>query len=138
MTDMVQHQSIVTKVEANVDIERQVLVNILVHASDINNPILPLNMHVKWTDMCMEEFFLQSLKEAELGIPVTPFMSKKDPLSKSGVNFNFLEFVVSPLWTALADIFPEFLERLEIMDSNRSHWKAETERLKLLQQTPPV
>ena len=67
-TDMSMHTNLVSQaqelnakrsIQDNIVADRQALMNILVHGSDINNPILPLNIHIKWTDFCADEFYEQ-------------------------------------------------------------------------------
>lgn len=112
------------------------------HASDINNPVLPLPLHTKWTDLIADEFyeqvllfkffvflFFQAQTEKENSIPVTLFMADKDPLAKAKSNQHFLEIIVAPLWTALTDLFPELKPCLEVMKRNGVHWRTVIESL---------
>ena len=56
--------------------------------------------------MC-REFDLQSKKEAELGLPVTPFMSGlDDELKIQQLQFGFVSNIVLPLWASVAACFP--------------------------------
>ena len=129
-TDMSVHMSMVTqaqemgakKINTDSISDKQLLMNIFVHGSDINNPVLPLTIHIKWTDLCADEFFEQAQTERVKGIPVTPFMANKDSLSKAKSNLNFLEGIVAPLWMAIVDLIPELKPRLEEMKRNRAHW----------------
>ena len=76
------------------------------HAADIANPAKPQVIATAWARRSMEEFFRQGDREAELSLPVSPFMDRsKVPLAATIVNcqIGFINVLVRPLlseWAA--------------------------------------
>lgn len=115
--------------------DRKMLVNTVVHSADLANPVLPPERSVALTLRVTQEFKRQAETERELGLPVTKFMditvrrgpqpggswparrAPDSPPSQGPVvqdnkevakmNAGFIEFVVTPLWRALHEFFPE-------------------------------
>lgn len=53
------------------------LLTMCLHAADISNPCKPWRLSSRWAARVMTEFFLQGDREAEMGIPVSPFMDRE-------------------------------------------------------------
>ncbi len=92
--------------------ERTQLVSVLVHAADLANPILPLRRAVKLMVDVAREFQNQAREERRLMLPVTSFMDIKGQVSETSkevakLNVGFVDFVVSPLWKTIGQMFPE-------------------------------
>ena len=65
----------------------RLLLTMALHAADIANPAKREIIATTWAKRSMIEFFRQGDKEAELGLPVSPFMDRtKAPLSSTIVN----------------------------------------------------
>jgi len=116
-TDMRAHFEHLTKFKSKLagegfvqqHIERKdmrLLLTMALHAADISNPAKPQPIATAWAKRSMEEFFRQGDKEAELGLPVSPFMDRsKVPLAATIVNcqIGFINVLVRPLlseWAA--------------------------------------
>lgn len=56
--------------------DRKLLLNMAIKCADVNNPSKPSDQSRRWTDLIMEEFFLQGDLEASLGLPVSMFMAR--------------------------------------------------------------
>jgi hypothetical protein len=83
-------------------IQWDVLVYML-HIADISNPMKGDRMFKLWTGHCLEEFFQQSHKEHEMGVPISPNCDRstiKRPDSQVG----FIKFVVGPACKVLEEI----------------------------------
>ncbi len=92
--------------------ERTQLVSVLVHAADLANPILPLRRAVKLMVDVAREFQNQAREERRLMLPVTSFMDIKGHVNETSkevakLNVGFVDFVVSPLWKTIGQMFPE-------------------------------
>jgi hypothetical protein len=116
-TDMRAHFEHLTKFKSkiagegfvNAQLERKdtrLLMTMALHAADIANPAKPQVIATAWARRSMEEFFRQGDREAELSLPVSPFMDRsKVPLAATIVNcqIGFINVLVRPLlseWAA--------------------------------------
>jgi cGMP-dependent 3',5'-cyclic phosphodiesterase len=130
-TDMSHHFELIQELKSlnhplskNSDKDRKLIACTMIHASDLSNPVLP-NFEVvkRWAMMVCEEFTLQTKDEERLGITPTPHMlnlTTEKAISKLQVGF--IDYVVAPLWTTLADIFPKFKVCVNNMKRNRDIW----------------
>jgi len=117
-TDMAQHFGHVEQLVArgkkspHVDhdepTERRSFLGNILHCADLSGQALPYHIAIKWSEGCLSEFRNQARKEAELGLPLTPFMQGLDKeITCMQLQFGFVANIVIPLWTALAQIIPE-------------------------------
>jgi hypothetical protein len=142
-TDMTHHFELVGKFSTMLDTkestdnwtepqERQLLINTLLHTADISNLGRSPEIAKKWSGLVFEEFLLQGDKEKELGIPISPYMNRQDP-NQPKMILNFIDFVVTPLFSSFVRLLPEFEVLQTNVNKNRKIWGEEKERL-LLQQ----
>ncbi|KAM4025732.1 dual specificity calcium/calmodulin-dependent 3',5'-cyclic nucleotide phosphodiesterase 1A isoform 1-T1 [Anomaloglossus baeobatrachus] len=83
-------------------IDKSKAMSLILHAADISHPAKPWDMHQRWTDLLMEEFFRQGDKEAELGLPFSPLCDRKSTLVAQS-QIGFIDFIVEPTFTLLTD-----------------------------------
>ncbi|CAJ1383478.1 unnamed protein product, partial [Effrenium voratum] len=124
-TDMKHHGSHVSILkefelgEAS-DSQNQFLVEVVMHAADISNPLMPADQSQKWCACLNEEFTLQVEKEAEMGLPVTTFMSGlQEPQVAAKSLLGFIDFVIIPFTSSVFRIFPDLGELKPFLDQNR-------------------
>eukprot|EP00002_Diphylleia_rotans_P033211 TRINITY_DN7036_c0_g1_i7.p1 TRINITY_DN7036_c0_g1~~TRINITY_DN7036_c0_g1_i7.p1 ORF type:complete len:1022 (+),score=237.43 TRINITY_DN7036_c0_g1_i7:67-3132(+) len=129
-TDMSHHSNLTTQLtvhdgafQRDSKDDRMFLVNIVLHSSDLCNPILPTPIAYRWASCVLKEFNDQALKEKEQSLPVASFMEKGDEISKANLNLNFIKYVVNPLWTRLAQLFPSLRRCLDQMEANIASWE---------------
>eukprot|EP00002_Diphylleia_rotans_P025002 TRINITY_DN4939_c0_g2_i2.p1 TRINITY_DN4939_c0_g2~~TRINITY_DN4939_c0_g2_i2.p1 ORF type:complete len:1059 (-),score=186.23 TRINITY_DN4939_c0_g2_i2:408-3584(-) len=129
-TDMAEHSKLTTNLSVHGNSfqkeskeDRQFLVNIILHSSDLCNPILPTERAYCWATRVLQEFNDQAKRERELSMPVAAFMEKSDEVSKANLNIGFIKYVVSPLWTRFAEIFPSLRHCIERMEVNIKSWE---------------
>lgn len=92
----------------------RLLLTMALHAADIANPAKPQPLATAWARRSMDEFFQQGDREAELGIPVSPFMDRsKVPLASTIVNcqIGFINVLVRPLLSEWAAFLGSEAER---------------------------
>ena len=145
-TDMTQHFEIFNKFKTRVESDqfgkdtdakaagedRQLLLDILLHASDLSNPARPFNLASKWGTAICEEFFQQGEMEKRMGVPVSPMCSRPEVGNTlqgiSGSQIGFGDFVIAPFFGALVKgldsgsetgIVSQCVEHLKL---NRAHW----------------
>ena len=109
--------------------DRQMLVDTLLHAADLSNPVMAPELSVIWSCRVAQEFQAQAQLEREMGFPVTPHYDISGPAEEANpavakLNVNFIDFVVAPLWIALEALYPNLHGRLEVLTNNRAMWKA--------------
>ena len=102
------------------------LVECLIHAADLSNPVLPVFDTVyKWAVMVCDEFTQQVEMERASGFPFAPHMAGlTNPQAIAKLQLGFIDYVVSPLWMAIATALPEFEDASTYLASNRACWKA--------------
>ena len=107
--------------------DRQFLLNVILHAADISNPVKPLDNYGKWSYRVIKEFFEQGDAERELGMTVSPMMDSAT-VNLAMSQINFIEFVVAPLYAVFGRLFPETSTTLARLVNNRMHYQALLER----------
>jgi hypothetical protein len=103
--------------------ERALMLAALLHAADISNPARPPEVAARWADRVLAEFFAQGDAERAAGAPISPLCDRATT-SRPGSQVNFIEFVVAPLFAALARVFPDAGELLENAAASRAFWHA--------------
>ncbi|EDV26876.1 uncharacterized protein TRIADDRAFT_23032, partial [Trichoplax adhaerens] len=96
-------------------IDRTKVLNYILHCADISHPAKSWELHSRWTNLLMNEFFKQGELEHQLGLPYSPLCDKtttKIPESQVG----FINFIVNPLF----DIFGEVIDKIShhVMNQN--------------------
>jgi len=127
-TDLAVHHEILTKFNNVIPIysrdireHRQLLCEIIIKCADISNPVRPFSIAKYWAEMVQEEFFRQGDIEKERGLAVTAFMDRAhQELPK--MQINFLDFLVTPLFTSFARLIPEGEEYCKNLVLNRQKW----------------
>ncbi|CAE7558503.1 PDE9A [Symbiodinium natans] len=94
---------------------------VLLHFSDISNPMKPFPVAEKWAGLVLEEFALQGDEEKALGIPVGP-LNDRDTVNMPLSQIGFIEFVVAPLALSLARILPPLWFSNQMILDNANIW----------------
>lgn len=102
------------------------LAECIIHSADLSNPILPSFPTVyKWAVMVCDEFTQQVALEQAAGYPFAPHMAGlTTPQAIAKLQVGFVDYVVAPLWTAMATALPELADALTHMAHNKLQWKA--------------
>lgn len=88
---------------------------------DISNAARPWEICKKWSDMIVEEFFLQGEQEKRMGIPISPSMDRETTSpAKIGIQFN--DLIARPYFEALGDILDPMECFVENCQANRMEW----------------
>ncbi|KAJ1921551.1 hypothetical protein H4219_000588 [Mycoemilia scoparia] len=102
-------------------VQRQSLVNILLHSIDVFNPVLPWNMCKRWSDLMITESFRQGDLEKSQGLPVTP-STDRDTSDQCTISINFGTMIIKPFFEELVCLFPVEEPILETLDNNLEVW----------------
>ena len=68
---------------------------LVLHSCDVSHPAKRWDLHHQWTSRCMEEFFVQGDREAELGLEYSPLCDRHNtmvPQSQIGKMLLFIIF----------------------------------------------
>lgn len=76
--------------------DRLLVCQVCIKLADINGPAKVRDLHLKWTEGIVNEFYEQGDEEAQLGLPISPFMDRSSPqLAK--LQESFITHIVGPL-----------------------------------------
>lgn len=109
--------------------DQMFLCKLLVHSSDLSNPVRPFHITQSWARRISAEFNLQVAKEQSLGMPVLNFMITPDDKALCKNETGFASFVVAPMWRSLSSLFPGLQPLVKQLDSNLLSWKAILEKI---------
>jgi len=133
-TDMINHFSECRNLEGlscdsgapfniKVPADRQIVVNLLIHSSDLSAQCFPTSIAATWEERITREFESQAAKEKKLGIPVAEFMQNlTNPLLRRQNQVNFIDVVLMPWWRATVRLFPGFKPCYKNLITNRAHY----------------
>ncbi|XP_018115850.1 cGMP-inhibited 3',5'-cyclic phosphodiesterase B isoform X2 [Xenopus laevis] len=76
--------------------DRLLVCQVCIKLADINGPAKIRELHLKWTEGIVNEFYEQGDEESSLGLPISPFMDRSAPqLAK--LQESFITHIVGPL-----------------------------------------
>jgi hypothetical protein len=111
------------------DYEEEVLNNhallwleLFLHLADVSNPLKPFKLCRAWAGRVLEEFFVQGDEEKALGIPVG-MLNDRDVVNRPGSQFDFINFLVTPLVVGAVKVFPPFHVLTTQMAKNSEEWR---------------
>ncbi|GAB1292575.1 Phosphodiesterase [Apodemus speciosus] len=83
-------------IEWNSENDRLLVCQVCIKLADINGPAKDRDLHLRWTEGIVNEFYEQGDEEATLGLPISPFMDRSSPqLAK--LQESFITHIVGPL-----------------------------------------
>ncbi|XP_076858293.1 dual specificity calcium/calmodulin-dependent 3',5'-cyclic nucleotide phosphodiesterase 1A isoform X2 [Brachyhypopomus gauderio] len=83
-------------------VDKAKALSLMLHAADISHPAKGWDLHYRWTQALMEEFFRQGDKEAELGLPFSPLCDRQATMIAQS-QIGFIDFIVEPTFSVLVD-----------------------------------
>jgi hypothetical protein len=120
---------------------KHLLMDLIVHACDVSNPARKTSIYVPWTGRIIEEFFTVGDLEKAAGLPPSMFMDR-NATNIAKCQTGFIDFIVSPLYQALEEVFPTMEETTYWLKSNKEFWATRVdqmeEQMKNLDNTMPV
>jgi uncharacterized membrane protein YgcG len=100
-------ESFEASIDASKAPDRQLLVDIFIHTSDLSGQVYPIHVALEWEKRISAEFAMQAANERKLALPVAPFMENLDNFPhRAKLQVGFIEFVLSPWWINIARVFP--------------------------------
>lgn len=93
----------------------------ILHAGDISNPTRSWSLAHAWTQLILEECFLQGDEEQRLNLPIGPLNDRNLNIAKCQVGF--IEHLVEPTFKALREVLPATEGLRETLAENKEAWK---------------
>lgn len=107
--------------------DKQFLLNQLIHASDISNPLKPIEIYKEWVQRVFREFFNQGDKEKEKHLKVS-FLCDRNTVNVIEAQIGFIEGIVFPLFEALSVPFPNMKMINNLILNNKEEFKKMKEK----------
>lgn len=102
--------------------DKQLLLNELIHAADISNPLKPWDIYKEWVIRVFKEFFSQGDKERDKGLKIS-FLCDRHTVNIPEAQIGFIENIVFPLYDSLAIIFPNMKMINNLIVNNKDEFK---------------
>lgn len=93
------------------NIDKSKALSLVLHCADISHPAKDWEIHKRWTDLLLEEFFRQGDREHELGLPFSPLCDRKNTLVPES-QIGFIDFIVEPSFQVMGDMLDKILTPL--------------------------
>merc|ERR1711959_541771 len=100
-----------------------VLLKLALKCADLGHLSLCWSSHLRWVQLLEEEFFGQGDMELKCGMPEVSFLMDRRKPGASETQVGFFDFVVLPLFQALAKAFPSAQPMLSGVEANYQKWK---------------
>ncbi|KAG7382563.1 cAMP-specific 3',5'-cyclic phosphodiesterase 4D [Phytophthora pseudosyringae] len=103
--------ALISQEDAEVEHSPMVLMKIVIKCADLGHSSKSLRLHARWSDLIIEEFFLQGDDEHTLGMDISPFMNRNSENSARN-QVGFFEFIVLPFFEVVAEaVFHQLHQR---------------------------
>lgn len=109
--------------------------DLIIHASDISNPIKDFEIYSEWTVRILNEYWSQGDQERERGLKVSYLMDRYT-VNTAKSQVGFINVIVQPLFEVIKSFLPEVQICIKKLEENKALWTEKTdfyeEKLKLL------
>lgn len=99
----------------------QLMANALLHCADVGNPMKPWELCVKWSMLCLDEFFAQGDREKLAGVPVQ-MLNDREKVNRPNSQISFIEFMIVPMVEAIVEIMPQLSDLADRLGVNIRSW----------------
>jgi calcium/calmodulin-dependent 3',5'-cyclic nucleotide phosphodiesterase len=96
---------------------QQTILDFILHSSDISAPGKMFKICDKWKHLVYEEFFKQGDLEKDLSLPIT-MLCDRQSINSIKSQLGFIQYIVSPTFELLINIFPELNTFMQNINSN--------------------
>lgn len=126
-TDISDHSRLLTALKStpfptsNPHQLRTLHLSFILHAGDISNPTRNWSLAHTWTQLILEECFLQGDEEKRLGLPIGPLNDRSLDVARSQVGF--IEHLVQPTFAVLREVLPATEGLSETLTKNKEAWE---------------
>jgi hypothetical protein len=104
--------------------DHRLALSMSIKMADVSNCGRPSHLYSRWAKNIANEFYGQGDAETHLHLSVSPFMDRrKDAEEFTKGQISFMNFVVIPMFTSLAETFPTLKFCVDHCIQNREHWQ---------------
>jgi len=107
---------------------QQEILNYMIHTADISNPGKQFQIAKQWTDLVVEEFFLQGDLEKKEGLPVS-FLCDRNTTNVPKSQIMFITNIILPSFKILTILSPLCSTMVDNLYTNIEMWKKEEEKM---------
>ncbi|KAM3721537.1 putative 3',5'-cyclic phosphodiesterase pde-1 [Dirofilaria immitis] len=100
-------------------IDKTKAVCLIVHACDISHASKPWELHSRWTEGVLEEFFRQGDLEASMGLPYSP-LCDRNTVHVADSQIGFIDFIVEPTMIICEEMLMKIVEPLVPLQSSNT------------------
>ncbi|OZC08947.1 Calcium/calmodulin-dependent 3',5'-cyclic nucleotide phosphodiesterase 1B family protein [Onchocerca flexuosa] len=97
---------------------------LIVHACDISHASKPWELHSRWTEGVLEEFFRQGDLEASMGLPYSP-LCDRNTVHVADSQIGFIDFIVEPTMVICQEMLTNIIEPLIPLQSSNTFLPSE-------------
>jgi len=108
-------------------LDRDLLMEVIVHTVDLGHSTYSWPQECRWARLVATEFQAQVDRERAAGVPPTVFMECTGEAHLGKGQLGFIDYVVKPIYQAVAERVPEMKVALENCNTNRQNWKEVSE-----------
>lgn len=131
-TDMSYHFQQIKNMRSHLSlpetIDKTKALSLAIHCADISHPAKDWNLHHRWTELLIEEFFRQGDREEVLGLPISPLCDRKNTLVAQS-QIGFIDFIVHPSLDVMGDMIEKILSSLQQQQQQQQQTKSIGEKL---------
>jgi hypothetical protein len=99
--------------------DKQLLLNQLIHAADISNPMKPFEIYKEWVKRVFSEFYNQGDKEREQGLKIS-YLCDRYTVNCIDAQIGFIDKIVFPLYDTLSLPFPNMKMINNLINNNKN------------------
>lgn len=132
-TDMAFHNKKVDEfsrketIDMNSQMDRDLMLEVVTHTVDLGHSTYSWAAECRWARLVATEFQAQVDRERAANIPPTVYMECTGAAHLGKGQLGFIDYVVRPLYAAVASQMPEMQAALENLTTNRQNWKEVSE-----------
>lgn len=101
---------------------QQLVLNAIIHASDISNPAKPEKLYDEWVKLLFAEFFNQGDFEKNNNLPIS-LLCDRNTTNVDKAQIGFINFIVVPLWDVVFNIVPEAAPYMDNIKTNLKRYE---------------
>ena len=104
--------------------DRQTLINICIHCSDLSAQVLPWISASRWEERISQEFAAQAAKDQQMGLKPSPIMLGLDDMKVRGKGqMGFIDYILIKLWDPMSMMFKELRPCYDNLLKNRKFYE---------------
>ena len=146
MTDLSKHFDFVSKLNTLKTGSLQpikapdatLILTLAIKGADLGHPVKPWPLHLRWSRLMNEEFFLLGDRERGEGLPISTFCDRDKDTNLAKSQLGFLKFVCQPFFVAAMRVLVDepAANAVSRLDANIKEWESYGEPQAASEDTP--